>query len=203
MRARGHIVAGMLAAPLSAQAEAPPRRRYVLSADLGVVAYSQSVYRDTLRIFGHPAFDLGVTGGVRALWSATPALHVGGRAVFESTSGGTGGDLGGELRVNLYSAVALARLRLPFGSDRWHGFSIELDLEGGLSVGEAAKDGVNEAILGPRFAVLPAFAWRSEGGITVALRGGHQWVWWDRGLGAGLQSTFSGWTGSLEVGVSP
>lgn len=203
MRVAAHIVAGMLAAPWAAQAEAPPRRRYVLSADLGVVSYTQSGYRDTLRIFGHPAFDLGVTGGVRALWAATPALHLGGRAVFESTSAGSGGDLGGELRVNLYGAVALARLRLPFGRDPWHGFSAELDLEGGLSAGEAAKDGVGEVIFGPRFAVLPAFAWRSEGGITVALRGGHQWVWWDRGFGSGLQSTFSGWTGSLEVGVSP
>ncbi len=58
MRVAAHIVAGMLAAPWAAQAEAPPRRRYLLSADLGVVSHTQSGYRGTLRIFGHPAFDL-------------------------------------------------------------------------------------------------------------------------------------------------
>ncbi|MFO0628209.1 MAG: hypothetical protein U0325_21730 [Polyangiales bacterium] len=203
MRAILHVVVATLAAHASARAEVPPRRRYVLTADLGIVAYVQSSYRDVLRVFGHPAFDVGVAGGVRALWAATPAVYLGARAAFESTSAGSGGDLDGELRVNLYSATALARLRIPFGSDAWHGFSAELDLEGGLSVGEAAKDGAGQAIVGPRVAVMPAFAWRAAGGITVALRGGHQWVWWDRGVGAGLQSTFSGWTASLEIGVSP
>lgn len=203
MRVHLHVIAVLLASPSIAQADAPPRRRYVFTADLGVVSYTDSAYRTTLRVFGHPAFDVGVTGGVRALWAASPALHLGARGSFESTSGGAGGDLGGELRVNLFSAVALARLRLPFGGDPWHGFSAELDLEGGVSAGEAAKDGAGDPIFGPRFAALPAFAWRSESGITVALRGGYQWIWWDRGLGSGLQSTFSGWTAGLEIGVSP
>lgn len=189
--------------PGIAWSETPPRRAFVLTGDLGVMTYGGSPYHETLRLFGHAGLDVGGQAGLRGLWAPSPYVLVGGRLAYEYASAGRGGDLVDELVVHVFHVGAAGRLRLPLTRDRWHGPSAELDAEFGLAAGSANKSGVADPITGPRAAVHLGIAWRSTAGIQLAVRVGHQWVWWDRGFGDGLSAEINGWIAGFEVGVSP